>query len=702
LLIVASFRPSYLLLTEHSFLKVKLELQARGACREIPLDFLTRQDIEEYLALAFPRHRFPTEFTTLIHSRTGGNPLFVVDLLRYLRDRDVLIEDASGWLIGRPVSEISVELPESVRSMIQRKIDWLTEEDRRLLSGASVQGYEFDSAVVASALGMDAASVEERLELLDHVHGFVRQLRETVLPDGTYSLRYQFVHLLYQNAFYESLRPTRRALLSAAVAQALLAVYREKSEGVASELAFLFEAAREPGQAVDFFLVAAQHAARVSANLEAVALARRGLELLVKLPDTPERARRELPLRLALAVPLSTLKGFTDAEVEALYNRALDLCRSLDDKVQMIQILNGVGGFSFFRPRISDTFEIIDRMLHLAEASPPDPIVLTWTHFVKGLTLGEAGDVLAARAHVESCLGTYEAGHHMAHILMFGLDPGITGRGQAARLSWISGYPDRAKSLADDGLRLARKLNHPYSLAMALFLAAMVRQYRGEASDCRELAEEIQTLCAQHGFVIVLAWGRALAGWALGALGEVGQGITKIRESLQCLRSIGAEVLCPELGGLLSMMLIRQGELEQGLGTLDEAMALAERSGDQLYDPELCRLKGEALIRMAASHEAEAETLIRRAIELARERQARSFELRAATSLARLYMKQGKVETARIALGGIYNWFTEGFDTVDLVEAGELLRSLEPCSLMSLAHLNPQESPLGVVPGIPG
>jgi predicted ATPase len=140
LLIVASFRPSYLLLTEHSFIKVKLELQARGVCREIPLDFLTRQDIEDYLALAFPRHRFPTEFTTLIHSRTGGNPLFVVDLLRYLKDRGVLIEDPSGWSMGRPVSEISVELPESVRSMIQRKIDWLAEEDRRLLSGASVSG----------------------------------------------------------------------------------------------------------------------------------------------------------------------------------------------------------------------------------------------------------------------------------------------------------------------------------------------------------------------------------------------------------------------------------------------------------------------------------------------------------------------------------------------------------------------------------
>jgi predicted ATPase len=260
--------------------------------------------------------------------------------------------------------------------------------------------------------------------------------------------------------------------------------------------------------------------------------------------------------------------------------------------------------------------------------------------------------------------------------------------------------PEKAKSLADDGLRLARKLTHPYSLAMALFLAAMVRQYRREASDCLKLAEEIQTLSAQHGFVIVMAWGRALAGWALGALGEVGLGITKIQESLQCLRSIGAEVLCPELRGLLSMMLIRQGELEQAIGALDEAIALAERSGDRLYDPELCRLKGEVLIRVAAGHEAEAETLIRRAIELAGERQAKSFELRAAASLARLHMRQGKVETARSALSGIYSWFTEGFDTADLVEAGELLKSLEPCFRMSLAHNTQLECTFAAARGI--
>lgn len=194
LLIVATYRPSYLLLTGHPFVQVKLELQARGACRELPLDFLTRQDIENYLALAFSRHRFPAEFATLIHGRTEGNPLFMVDLLSYLRDRGVLVEDASGSSLGRRVSDISGELPESVRSMIQRKIDWLAEEDRRLLGGASVQGYEFDSAVIASALGMDAAQIEERLELLERVHGFVRQLRETALPDGTFFLRYQFVH----------------------------------------------------------------------------------------------------------------------------------------------------------------------------------------------------------------------------------------------------------------------------------------------------------------------------------------------------------------------------------------------------------------------------------------------------------------------------------------------------------------------------
>ena len=212
-LLVLTYRPTDLMLGKHPFGSVKLDLQVRGVCREVALEFLTRPDLDRYLALEFPEHDFPEEFAALVHARTEGSPLFMADLLRYLRDRRVLTREQDRWTLGQSIPDLERELPESVRSMIQRKIDQLGEDDRRLLVAASVQGYEFDSAVVAQALARDAAEVEERLGELDRVHAFVRLVREQEFPDRTLMLRYRFVHVLYQNALYASLGPARRAAL---------------------------------------------------------------------------------------------------------------------------------------------------------------------------------------------------------------------------------------------------------------------------------------------------------------------------------------------------------------------------------------------------------------------------------------------------------------------------------------------------------
>jgi hypothetical protein len=243
LLLVLTYRPTDLLLSKHPFVPVKQDLQARGACREVALELLGRQDIERYLALEFPEHRFPEELAAVIHNKTEGSPLFMVDLLRHLRDRQVLAQEQGRWVLAQSLPDMQRELPESVRSMIERKIAQLDEEERRLLVAASVQGQEFDAVVVSKALGLDAAEVEEQLEGLERVHGLVRLVRELELPDRTLTLRYRFVHVFYQKALYASLRPTRRAALSAAVARALVGHYGEKNALVAAELALLWVAA---------------------------------------------------------------------------------------------------------------------------------------------------------------------------------------------------------------------------------------------------------------------------------------------------------------------------------------------------------------------------------------------------------------------------------------------------------------------------
>lgn len=173
MLIVATYRPTDLLLAKNSFLQIKPDLQARGICRELQLDFLTEVDIATYLALEFPGHRFPAALPALIHAKTEGSPLFMADLVRYLRDRGVIAREHEAWMLARALPALEGELLESVRGMIERKIAQLSEDDRRLLVAASVQGYQFDSAVLARAVGADQAALEEQFEALERVHAFV-------------------------------------------------------------------------------------------------------------------------------------------------------------------------------------------------------------------------------------------------------------------------------------------------------------------------------------------------------------------------------------------------------------------------------------------------------------------------------------------------------------------------------------------------
>jgi predicted ATPase len=383
LLLVVTYRTTDLLLSKHPFVPVQQDLQARGVCHELPLVFLSRPDLERYLALEFPQHRFPEELADLIHAKTEGNPLFMVDLLRHLRDRQVLAQEQGHWVLAQSLPDLLPELPESVRSLIECKIAQLDDEDRRLLVAASVQGYEFDAAVVAQALARDPADVEEQLERLERVHAFVRVVGEHEFPDRTLTLRCRFVHVLYQNALYASLRPTRRASLSAAVAQALAGYHGEKSTAAAGELALLWEAAREFARAADCYLQAAQNAARLFAYQEVVVLARRGLELLKRLPDAYDRNQLELMLQVILIPALIDLSGPPTTDVQRACARARELCQQVGSTPQLYPALWGSWYFSLVAADLPTARELGEQLLALAQ-DLRDPAHLLLAHRVLG------------------------------------------------------------------------------------------------------------------------------------------------------------------------------------------------------------------------------------------------------------------------------------------------------------------------------
>lgn len=671
-LFVLTYRPTDLALSKHVWGPVMLDLQAHGVCRELSLELLTRADIDRYLALEFANHDFPADFAGLIHLRTEGSPLFIVDLLRYLRDRHVLTRGADGWRLAQSIPDLGRDLPESVRGMIQRKIDQLNDDDRRLLTAAGVQGYEFDSAVVAAVLERDAAEVEERLDELDRVHALVRFTEEREFPDHTLTLRYRFVHALYQEALDTLLRPTRRASLSAAVANALLARYGEKHAEASAELALLWEAARDFDQAVDYYLLAAQNAVRVFANQEAVTLLRRGLALLDSLPDTPDRSRKELALQIALGPALFATQEWAAPEVESTYSRADALCRKLGDSPDLFRARWGLFLYHVARGDIQQALQLGEQLQNLAQESQ-DRALLLQAHHATGPILGLVGDWASSRRQLEEAVAYYDRKAHADHASLYGgHDPCVCCQGYGAKALWMLGYPDQAIQLGTKALALARDLGHPTSLAHTQFSVAVLHQFRREAAETLQLAETLLKLAADQGLLYYLAGAMALRGWALAELGKHNDALAQLKQAFEVGGATRAHWRSFSLA-LYAEALGKAGRNTEGLTMLTEARTIVEASGIRLYEPEIHRLTGELMLTLDPTATSQAEVYFRDAVAAARRDQAKSLELRAMVSLAQLGQRTGQADETVLQLTTLYDGFSEGLLTPDLVNAATLL-----------------------------
>jgi predicted ATPase len=676
LLLVLTYRPSDLLLSRHPFGSVQRELQGRGVCHEIALPYLSRDDLDRYLALAFTEHQFPEEFAAAVHDRTGGNPLFMVDLLRYLRDRGVLATEQGRWAVVQPLPDLRRDLPESVRSMVRRKVDQLGEADRRLLTVASVQGPEFDSAVVAQILHWGPAKVEEALDALERVHALVRLVREHEFPDGTVSLRYRFVHVLYQNALYASLLPTRRAEWSAAAALAVLGFHGKQNAAVAGELAVLFEAARDFGRAAGYFLQAAENAVRVSAHREAIVLARRGLEMHRSLPPSPERAEQELHLQLTLGLQLQITEGFAAPEARHAYARARELCAQVPESPLLYPVLWGLFLYYKARSDLATARELAGELRALAEHKR-DPGLTLQSHQALAVTTLCLGEPAATRDHMGQAEALYDPLRHQSHTFLFGQDVGMACKAFGAVALWLLGHPDQAVRKSREAMTLAGGLSHPSSKVLAFHFAAMLHQCRREPRDVVACTDVSVALSAEHCFSFWHAGGTVLRGWALSACGSAAEGVAVLRQGLEAWQATGSVTYETYYLALLADVLGQGGQTGEALDVVDDALALAGRTGERFFQAELHRLQGTLLLRAeGAAGQTRAEASFNQSLAVAHQQGAKSLGLRAATSLSRLYQSQGARAEARRVLAEVYGGFTEGFDTPDLREARELLDNL--------------------------
>jgi tRNA A-37 threonylcarbamoyl transferase component Bud32/tetratricopeptide (TPR) repeat protein len=672
-LVLTTYRPSDMALARHPFLAIRGDLQSRGLLEEIALQFLEPKDVEKYLDLEFPGHAFPAEFARGIHAKTEGSPLFMADLVRYLRDTGSILEDEKGWSLGRSLPDTPRGLPASVQGMIQRKIEQVSEQDLKLLLAASVQGHEFDSAVIAEALAIDQAEVEDRLDALERVYYFVRRGAEGEFPDRSLTLNYQFVHVLYQNALYDSLQPTRRASLSNRIAKALVNHYGDQVAGIAARVAVLFEAGRDFTSSAHYYYLAASQSAQLFAFREALALSERGLNAVKALPDGPARKQQELVLQMMKGIALRSTSGWATPQVESVFSKARQLCQDLNDPPELIPVLWATTLFLLIRGNLVECRQRADELMAQAERSESQVYRMA-AHHIGGVVREFMGDMVESSRMLERCRELHNPDQYMANLTMFGQDPGTIARAMSSRPLWALGYPDRALERAQETLAIARSQRLPTMIAFALVVLQGIHLYRGEAEAALASGEEIMALCREYELPQEAEWSSSFQAYALHLRGCTTQCIDELKRSLEKQRAISAGLVRSAFLALLGDALRHAGRHAEGLEAIDEAFAHAERSSEGGYLAELHRVRGELLL--VAGNAPAAEQSLRQAVQCAAQQQTRSFELRAATSLAELLHATQRSSEARAILGPVYEWFTEGYGTADLVKARTILSEI--------------------------
>jgi predicted ATPase len=463
-----------------------------------------------------------------------------------------------------------------------------------------------------------------------------------------------------------------RQLIHRRVARTLETVHTSNLDPVSGQIAAHYDQAGLPDQAVQYYQRAAEVAQRVYANEEAISLLNTGVALLKQLPPGPERDARELALQTELGSSLVAARGYGALEAIEVYSRARALCQRMGTPPSP-PILRALAIAHIVRAEFQQAHDLGDQLLGLAERAQ-DPLLLVEAHYVLGVTLFWQGVFPSSREHLELAITRYNPQRSRTHIALYSQDPKVICLGRLALDLWYLGYPDRAAETSQVALALAKELAHPFSLAYATAVTALLHNHRRAIEETLAQAEGCIALCREYRLGFWIPWATNLHGWALAEQGAFETGIAEIHEGMAAFQAIGAEYMRPFYLTLLAELYAQAGDVEQGLAVLVEGFATADAHGERWCMSELHRTHGELLL--LNRDEAAAEDAFQRALAVARSQEAKSLELRAATSLARLWQTQGKPAAAHQLLAEIYGWFSEGFDTPDLRDARALLDQL--------------------------
>ena len=622
-MLVVAYRVNEMAAKSHPFGQLRGDLVARGLLSEIKVRLLTVQDVRQYVLFSLGDDKVPSELPLLVHRKTEGNPLFMTDLVRYLQDHGTASRDAV---------EMTRDVPESLSGMIERTLQALDSDARSLLRVAALQGNEFESAIVARIIGRKAVDVEEQLQVLARVHGLVAIVKEHPLPDGTFSLRCRFVHVLYQNALYASTTPSRRAEWARQIAVALASSYTDRTELIASELAVLFEIARDFGKSAEYFLTASKAATGRFAFREASDLARRGLQSLsIAGPQTNgDTSRLEFDLTFALFVPLASVGGYGSPDTQALADRLLQLCDKIQDTNATSAALAATGVVYAGRGECLATEEVASRLISIGRSTNNDVFLMNG-HMLSVIAFHHMGRFSEADKHGSAIMLLDERGRDSERRIAV-LDPVVVALSELSRNAWIMGCLKRAPQYAERAVEVGRRVRDPDALAFAWLFDGFMHGCRQNWMMCLKSLENGIAVASEGDSAQTLAWNRCGRGWVTAHLGRVDEGLEELVAAIESSKRIWGQVCMSQLSTMAAQVLLLKDDIEGAQTWLSKGFEISERHAEHFFDAELHRLSAVCLLKRRQRDAARVH--IQTALDIARSQEAAIFELRAGLVLA--------------------------------------------------------------------
>ena len=628
---------------------------------DLKLDRLAFNDAKALIDNVAAGKMIPADASQLILDKTEGVPLFIEELTKSLLESGILVEGRDRYGLSQSFSTLAV--PSTLQESLVSRLDKLPSA-KEIAQTASCIGRSFPQRLLAAVTPSSRPELGEALSQLENA-GLI--FREGSAAD----LSYTFKHALIQETAYQTLLKSRRVEIHAAIARVLEAQFPEIAESEPELLGHHYTAAGLAELAASNWLKAGRKALMRSANAEAIALLKRGLMLLGGLPHSEARLRMEIELQTSSGVALMGSKGYGSPEVLEAFSQARTLSEKLGDDAWLFKALCGEASYYMISGNLRASDALGQRAMQIARRTG-DQALLIEAHHRQWATKFFMGDYAASNVHTAFGLATYDPElHHQLTYTYTGHDPGVCCRNYSAYVLWLCGHVDQALKQGHEGVAMAERVGHPLSLSQSLMSRSGIHIWRGETAEALECCERTFDLCNKYGFPLSGSEGRFQRGWALAEAGDLRAGVIELRAGIAGIRATGAAMAMPHYLAILAWALGETGETAEGLAVAEEALTIATETGANYDLPEVLRIKGGLLLKQ--NNEEGAEAFLRKAIAAAKVDGSRSLELRACTSLARLFRLNGRVDTARNLLRPVYESFTEGFGTKDLKAAETLL-----------------------------